>query len=305
MAKQIEYPTQPITQPGVYPLGLVSLYFDLWVDKATDAKNATIAGHYDNGGQHLDQRFFFFDRGRYTKEQAGHSLRNTFVQQLQAGLAPEAIYPLIELYDKAEKTGGYSEELQQEMAEAVQEAVANARQIIEDKGLAWPRSLPAIEDWGPYINGGTIGGKEFPGWASILVDKIYAVFTVETLVRGKNQVVIPQKKEDLEGIPFVILPLWWGPGTGVQEKDPDYKLPYSNMTPEEWVEHSKKLRAEIEEERKKGWAPKPIDKKGYKVMKEFGKLGFGGGGSMFGGETAEDAPIESDKETEGEEDVPF
>jgi hypothetical protein len=300
----IEYTTQPITQPGVYPLGLVSLYFDLWVDRNTEEKKATIVGHYDNGGQHLDQRFFFFDRGRFSKEQAGHSLRNTFIQQLQAGLAPEAIFPLLALYDKAEKAGGYSESLQEEMALAVQDAARNAREIIEEKGLAWPSSVPTIEDWGTYIDGGKIEGKEFPGWASMLVDKIYAVFTVDTLVRNKHQMVIPQKKEDLEGIPFVILPLWWGPGTGVQVKDPDYKLPYTNMTPEEWVEHSKTVRAEIETGRKKSWT-RPIGKKGYSVMKEFGKLGFGGGSMFSGVKNEEDVPDLDTNVPTDEEDVPF
>lgn len=301
----VDFKTQQIRQAGVYPLGLVNLDFDLYIDREQDTKNATIAAHFDNGAQHLSQRFFFFDRSKFGP--GGYSLRNSFVQLLYAGLAPEPLFPLLEVFNQSQG-GGMSEKDQEELTQKITDAHKEAIETIREKQLGWPKSVEDVEDWAAYIDGGKITNDEgesveFPGWSSMLVDKIYAVYLTEVPSQKGTLIVVPQNKKDLAGLPFVILPLWWGPGTGVQSVDPDYKLPYSNMTPEEWVAHSKDVRAEIQAS-KKSWGAK-IDEGGYNVLQQFGRLGFGGGGGGGMFSDSDDEPSSADSDDDDEDAPPF
>lgn len=284
--------TQEITAPGVYPLGLVNIYFATWEDRDTGKKSAYTSAHFDNGAQHLTNRFYFFDVSRWS-DREGWALGNVMQQLLFAGLAPEALYPLLSVYNEAIENQDSSdpESLRQYVAEEVQKAEKNARNILTEKGLSFPRQLPEADDWNAYINGGTVDGKEFEGYANMLVDKIYTVYTVETTTARGTRVVIPYKKDDLKGLPFAILPLWWGAGTGVQAFDANWKFPVSRLTPEEWVTHSRELRAKL------GGARRPqrreIDQGGLNALAQMAKLGLGGAPSGGGAAAPSSAPMGS------------
>ncbi len=293
--------TQEITSPGVYPLGLVNIYFGTWEDQNTGQKSAYTSAHFDNGAQHLTNRFYFFDVSRWS-DREGWSLGNVMQQLLFAGLAPEALYPLLSVYNEAIENQDSSDpdSLRQYVAEEVQKAEKNAREILTQKGLSFPRQLPQADDWSAYVNGGTVDGKEFAGYASMLVDKIYTVYTVETVTARGSRVTIPYKKDDLKGLPFAILPLWWGEGTGVQAFDPAWKFPVSRLTPEEWVQHSVELRAKLGGGRRT--RRREIDQGGLDALAQMARLGLGGGGG--GAPASPTAPVSS-AAPESEDDVPF
>lgn len=292
--------TIEITHPGVYALGLVTIYYDEFVQQ-DGTKSASIRSLFDNGRQHLNQRFFFFDRGRWNPQRSGHSLGNLFVQMLFAGLAPEALFPLLGIYEELMGGGADEAEVQEKMVQEIQNAEREAQEIIKQKGLGWPPNLEDVSEWEPYINGGEINGEQFGGWSELLVDNIYAIWTIETSGPRGNRIVIPQKKDAIGGVPFMILPIWWGPGTGVQELNPEYKLPYSNLTPEEWVAHAKKVRSEIAASRG-GPRIKEVSDKGINVFDQMAKLGLGLKSSGSGGPAQ---PEEPDSDDGGEDDPPF
>lgn len=293
-----ELSTQEITAPNVYPLGLVNLYFSTYDDQTTGQKSAFARAHFDNGAQHLINRFYFFDVSRWS-DREGWALGNVLQQLLLAGLAPEALYPLLSVFNEAIESQGSEdhEGLREYVADEVQKAEKAARDIIAEKGLAFPRMLPTADDWVPYINGGKVAGNDFPGYASMLVDKIYTVYTVETTTPRGTRVTIPYKKDDLKGLPFAILPLWWGDGTGVQAIDPEWKFPVSRLTPEEWVTHAQELRTKLGTGRQ--IRKREIDEGGLDALAQMAKLGLGAGGG------AKSLSKMAEKAEEGVEDVPF
>lgn len=296
----LQYNTEEIKTAGVFPLGLCDVHFDLFV-KDDGTKNASIYAHFDNGARHLDQRFFFFDRTKYGQ---GIALNNTFLQLLYAGLAPEPLFPLLEAFNEAQEN--FDADVQKSLQHKITEAQKTVQDIISQMDMPNPTKVNVgeLEQFRSYIDGGTLpDGQEFEGWATRLVDRIYAVYTIEYSTQRGMRIVIPQNKDQLQGLPFVVLPLWWGPGTGIEEVNPEFKLPYSNMTPEEWVSHSREVRASIQKQRSSRKAE--LGQEGFSVLQQMGKLGFGGGGS---GESMFDSgspDSNAGADDSGDDDPPF